>query len=78
MEVGMLPLVAATVAALEATAVLAAIAAFPLLDPTPVLVPEQAMARTLPPARVLTRDREDTLRPSIRRSMHTRRIALPL
>ena len=75
----MLPLVAATVAALEATAVLAAaIAAFPLRDPTRALVPEQGMARTLPQARVLTRDREDTLRPSIRRSRHTRPTTLPL
>jgi hypothetical protein len=75
----MLPLVAATVAALEATAVLAAaIAAFPLRDPTRALVPEQGMARTLPQARVLTRDREDTLRPSIRRGRHTRLTTLPL
>jgi hypothetical protein len=79
MGVGMLPLVVATVAALGATAVsAAAIAAFPLLDPTPAVAPEQGMVRTLPLARVLTRDREDTLRPSIRRSMHTRPTTLPL
>jgi len=79
MGVGMLPLAVATVAASEVTAVsAAAIAAFPLLDPTPAVPPEQGMARTLPLARVLTRDREDTLRPSIRRSMHTRPTTLPL
>jgi len=73
-------LVLATAAvALEATAVSEeATAAFLRLDPTPALVPEQGMARTLLLALVLTRDREDTLRLSIRRSMHTRPTTLPL
>ena len=70
-------LVVATAAvALEATAVsAAATAAFLRLDPTPAVAPEQGMALTPLPARVLMPDRvdTDTLRPSIRRSIHTPR-----